>query len=409
MLVIQLFDAIFFFIILFFLLRSGLKRDTTRFFVMLTCLYSYYDWFYLLAKDYFNYSIIFISGYAKEIAVYLLCVIYMSKLFLSYNKYKQVLLTFAILVAISLLGIMNNGLSNYLVSFNSYMPILLLLIAMCQTDTYVNKKSYINVCFVLIVLPNTIFALYQYYNYHAIEDFWFYDSFMNMDLALNEWDYFREGYVRPFGFFSNTLSLAFFCFFIFVGSSVYSKYSKIPVMLISLIPALLSGTRTIFLVGVLFFCLLLLYRIKMHYKLKAYSFILLVLIGFIGTLFIIVTLSGDLSSLGRVIQWTDVLIDLKNNPLGHGFGFAGVGLEKWPDSNIIAFIYMAGYIGIIVALYFLIKISGALSKGENKSYIFLLLILYVALFQNISAVIMLPIVALSLKSSADNILRNKLC
>lgn len=43
-----------------------------------------------------------------------------------------------------------------------------------------------------------------------IKDFWFYDSFMNMDLALNEWDYFREGFVRPFGFFSNTLSLAFF-------------------------------------------------------------------------------------------------------------------------------------------------------------------------------------------------------
>ncbi|WP_210435863.1 hypothetical protein, partial [Citrobacter freundii] len=64
----------------------------------------------------------------------------------------------------------------------------------------------------------------------------------------------------------------------------------------------------------------------MHYKLKTYSYILLVLIGFIGTLFIIVNLSGDLSSLGRVTQWTDVLTDLKSNPLGHGVGFAGVGL-----------------------------------------------------------------------------------
>lgn len=402
MLVIQIFDAVFFFIILIALLQSGLKRDITLFFVLLTCLYGYYDWIYLLAKDHANYSIVFISGYAKEIAVYLLCVIYIGRLFLNHSKYKQVLLTLAILVVISVLGVINNGIKNYLISFNSYIPMLLLLIAMCQTDTYVNKKYYINSCFVLIVLPNTIFALYQYYNYHIIKDFWFYDAFMNMDLALNEWDYFREGVVRPFGFFSNTLSLAFFCFFIFVGSSVYSKNSKILVMLISLIPALLSGTRTIFLVAVLFFCLLFIYRIRIHYKIKTYSYILLFLTGFIGTLLVIVTLSSDLSSLGRVTQWTDVLTDLKSNPFGHGVGFAGVGLEKWPDSNIIAFIYMTGYIGLVIALYFLIKISGVLSKSGSQSYIFLLLMLYVALFQNISTVIMLPIMAMSIKSRVDN-------
>ncbi|EMO2077982.1 TPA: hypothetical protein L0163_000305 [Citrobacter freundii] len=407
MLVIQIFDVVFFLIILITLLLSGLKRDTTLFFVLLTCLYGYYDWIYLLAKDYVNHSIVLISGYAKEIAVYLLCMIYMGRLFLNHNKYQQVLLTLSILIVISVLGIMNNGLSNYFIGFNSYVPMLLLLIAICQTDAFVNKKNYINACFILIVLPNAIFALYQYYNYHMIKDFWFYDSFMNMDLALNEWDYFREGFVRPFGFFSNTLSLAFFCFFIFVGSSVYSKNSKILVMLISLIPALLSGTRTIFLVAVLFFCLLFLYKIRMHYKLKTYSYILLVLIGFIGTLFIIVNLSGDLSSLGRVTQWTDVLTDLKSNPLGHGVGFAGVGLEKWPDSNVIAYIYMAGYIGLVIALYFLIKISAVLSKDGNQSYIFLLLILYVALFQNVSAVIMLPIIAMSVKSRVDNIERCK--
>ena len=407
MLVIQIFDVVFFLIILITLLLSGLKRDTTLFFVLLTCLYGYYDWIYLLAKDYVNHSIVLISGYAKEIAVYLLCMIYMGRLFLNHNKYQQVLLTLSILIVISVLGIMNNGLSNYFIGFNSYVPMLLLLIAICQTDAFVNKKNYINACFMLIVLPNAIFALYQYYNYHMIKDFWFYDSFMNMDLALNEWDYFREGFVRPFGFFSNTLSLAFFCFFIFVGSSVYSKNSKILVMLISLIPALLSGTRTIFLVAVLFFCLLFLYKIRMHYKLKTYSYILLVLIGFIGTLFVIVNLSGDLSSLGRVPQWTDVLTDLKSNPLGHGVGFAGVGLEKWPDSNVIAYIYMAGYIGLVIALYFLIKISAVLSKDGNQSYIFLLLILYVALFQNVSAVIMLPIIAMSVKSRVDNIERCK--
>lgn len=68
---------------------------------------------------------------------------------------------------------------------------------------------------------------------------------------------------------------------------------------------------------------------------------------------------------------------------------------------------MAGYIGLVIALYFLIKISAVLSKDGNQSYIFLLLILYVALFQNVSAVIMLPIIAMSVKSRVDNIERCK--
>ncbi|EKS56435.1 hypothetical protein D186_11737, partial [Citrobacter freundii ATCC 8090 = MTCC 1658 = NBRC 12681] len=77
----------------------------------------------------------------KEIAVYLLCMIYMGRLFLNHNKYQQVLLTLSILIVISVLGIMNNGLSNYFIGFNSYVPMLLLLIAICQTDAFVNKKT----------------------------------------------------------------------------------------------------------------------------------------------------------------------------------------------------------------------------------------------------------------------------
>lgn len=398
MILIQIYDVILFLIFIAVFLYTGMKRDLTIFFILLTLFYCYYDWVYLLTKNYVNYSITFISGYAKELSVYILCLLFIGIRIVKYRKYKEMVPAVIVLTATSTLGIINYGLNAFLISFNSYVPMFLFLIILCQMNCYTNKIKYLNACFILVVIPNSIYALYQYYFYHAISDFWFYDAFKDMDLALNEWDYFRNGYVRPFGFFSNTLSLTFFCFFVLAGASIYLKKFKFTSMIIAFIPALLSGTRTVFIVFFLFICLLVVYKIKMHYKLKTYMYIFVILASFIGTLYTIVSLSGDLSSLGRVVQWVDVLSDIKNNPLGHGIGYAGVGLEKWPDSNIIAFIYMTGYIGVFYSLYFLIKLSVLLSKTSNQSYLLLLLTLYVALFQNISSVMFLPILAISIKS-----------
>lgn len=398
MLVIQFFDYLYFLILLISLVYTGLRRDVTFFFIILTLLYCYYDWMYLWAKDYTAYEINLISGYAKDVAIYLLDIAIIFSLIVKFRTMKLMALILTLLIIVSTFGIANNGIKDYVVSFNSYIPLLLLLMSLLYRGCFVDKQKFLYVIFAFVIIPNSIYSIYQYINYDTINDFWFYKSYNAMGLVLNSWDYFRDGLVRPFGFFSNTLSLTFFCFFILLGIFLYVKKGKNLCIVITIIPIILSGTRTVIIIGLLSIILLSIRKIKANYKVKFVIYVLTIVIAFVGTLYVIVSLSSDLSSLGRVIQWASVLADLNLNPLGHGIGYAGVGLTVWPDSNVIAFMYMTGYLAVVTCLIMIFLFSYKFAYSDDLSSFFLLIMLFSAMFQNVSAVILLPIVANALKN-----------
>jgi len=376
------------------LITLGLKKNVTAFISLLTVLYCYYDWVYLQLKHYTNYEMFFLSGYSKEIAIYLLMTFFVFYTASNKKKIATVMPAILLIMLASIMGILNQDFSAFLVGFNSYIPMLLMSFVFRVCDREIDITKYLYCVMLTVVIPNVVYSIYQFVYYKQLEDFWFYDSFMHSGFELNEWDYFRDNAVRVFGFFSNTLSLTFFCFFTLLGVLTYIKRGKLVLTSFALIPMFLSGTRTVFISLFVYIMLMLIYKIKMPTGLKKHLYVFTWASAFISTLLIILTLSSEASSLGRVVQWQNAINELILHPLGHGIGYAGVGLTIWPDSNVIAFIYMVGCIAIGGIIYTVYKISRKLSLSQNLSFLFILLALFVAMYQNVSAVIMLPIIAL---------------
>lgn len=394
MIIFELVDVIAFIFLLYTLIVFGLKKNVTAFISLLTVLYCYYDWIYLQLKHYTDYEIFFLSGYSKEIAIYLLITFFVIYTAINKKNIATIMPPILVLILASIIGILKQDFSAFVVGFNSYIPMLLMLFVLRVNDRQIDITKYLFFVMITVVVPNVVYSLYQFAYYNRLEDFWFYNAFIHSGFELNEWDYFRDNSVRVFGFFSNTLALTFFCFFTLLGILTYIKRGKIILASFVLIPMFLSGTRTVFIGLLVYAMLMLIYKVKMPTKLKGYLYIFTWTSTFIGTMLVILTLSTEASSLGRVVQWQNAINELILNPLGHGIGYAGVGLSIWPDSNVIAFIYMIGCIAIAGIIYTVYKFSRKLSLSQNLSFLFLLLALFVAMYQNVSAIIMLPIIAL---------------
>lgn len=402
MIIYQLTDLIVFVSLLASLLLLGMRKNVTHFLSLITLLYCYYDWIYLQLKDATHYEMVFISGYTKEIAIYILISALLIKSIAIKMNFLRVAISLIIILVASVIGISSQGFSDFIIGFNSYIPMLLLLFVLRVLRREIDINKYLYVVIIAVIIPNVCYSIYQYLYYTRLENFWFYDAFIHSGFALNEWDYFRGDSVRVFGFFSNTLSLTFFCFFTVLGILTYLRLGRFVFAALTITPMLLSGTRTVFISLFLYFALIFIYKANIPRKLKKYLYFGTWISAFLSTLFIILTLSSEESSLGRVVQWSDAIKELISNPLGHGIGYAGVGLTIWPDSNVIAFIYMAGVIALFTTLYIVYAYSKILSFSDNLSFLFMILSLFVAMYQNISPTIMLPIIALGINKRILN-------
>jgi hypothetical protein len=115
-----------------------------------------------------------------------------------------------------------------------------------------------------------------------------------------------------------------------------------------------------------------------------------VLAAFLLVLFIIVLSSDDLSALSRIVQWASAVQSLVNYPLGIGYARVGIGREVWPDSQVIAYIYIFGITSafIIMGLIFLAVKSSYLYNQSSRDFhkfppVALLVFLFFILFQSL--------------------------
>lgn len=402
MIIYQLTDVVVLICLLAALILLGLKKNVTQFFSLLTLLYCYYDWIYLQLKDATSYEMVFLSGFAKEISIYILIAVLLIKSAMIKKHLFKVMLSMFLIIFASAVGISSHGFSDFIVGFNSYIPMLLLLFVMRMLEREIDITKYLYLVVIAVIIPNFYYSIYQYIYYTNLENFWFYDAFIHSGFALNEWDYFRGDTVRVFGFFSNTLSLTFFCYFTLLGILTYLRAGRFIFAAMAITPMLISGTRTVFIALAVYFALIVIYKVNVPNKLKTYLYFGTWLSAFLSTLIVILNFSSEESSLGRVVQWNDALNEIISNPLGHGIGYAGVGLKIWPDSNVIAFIYMAGILALITTIYIVYIYSKRLSLSYNLSFLFIILALFVAMYQNISPIIMLPVIALSINKRVLN-------
>ncbi|MEQ1962904.1 hypothetical protein ABLB69_06970 [Xenorhabdus khoisanae] len=397
---ISIFDIFLFIIFSIIMIILGVRRDATPFLIFLTVSYTYYDWIYLNLKELTGFDVMFISGYAKEFSVYILISLFLLKIIQKSRSFFYFFLALY-MIEMVIMGIVKYPFRDFLISFNSYFSLLLLFFCMHSLNSIVDKKVYLNFVILYVFIPGTMYSIYQYYAYHYVSDFWFYNSYIELELPIKVWDYFRNNNVRPFGFFTTTLSLTFLSLFILVSSLKFKIRFRIIIIPLALLMIYLSGTRTVFLVLILFLILVTILKIKLNTSLKSKLFLTSMISIFTVTIIYILNFSSDLSSLGRVLQWQNVISFIISHPIGAGIGYAGIGLSVWPDSNLIAFVYMGGWITILLFLYIVGKNAKFLALSNDDQYIFILISLFLSLFQNIGFLSFVIIIALCLKKKPE--------
>lgn len=377
----KIFDFLYFFVISgLFILFMSLRVNFTIILCAFTIFLAYYDFTFLMLKDNLAYYEPFITSALYDVFVFLLFLI--AILQVVKNKIINVpcffIIFFIALLAVN--GLLHYDLSSVLVGYRSYISILLLSFSLLVCGKKVSLNKYMAFLIIFIFMPNVLFSFYQYINYSKVEDFWFYSAYDNLGLELFYWDFFRDDIIRPFGFFTSTLGIGFLSLAVFMYSIRYKYKFRSLILILSLVAMYLTGVRTILLAGVLFVSLN--FLLSKDFPLKKTVLYLSVPVSFFVTIVAIKYFSSDLSALGRIYQWSEVAKFVLYNPIGTGIGIVGPGMTYWPDSQLIAFLYMGGGVSFILYFYcynlLFKKMIGYHFAVSSSCVLF-----YLMLFQNI--------------------------
>ncbi|WP_217542765.1 O-antigen ligase family protein [Vibrio metschnikovii] len=359
-------------------------------FVTFCTLLFYHDFIFLNLSFFLNDNNFILSSGWKEVFLFLcLFLIFFNKVF-SKNKRQNVFISIIIFFIIthglfSSIFISKDTIFSALISSKGYI-FSLLMIVLCLYGYKCNFKldRTLNVIFYLVLIPNFLFGLWQYFNVMDISDIWFSDILEDKGFELKEFNYFRNGNFRVSGFFVGSLeyaaTAAIFLMAFFTIRNKRLSYFKIALTLIMLY---LSQSRTFF-IGIILFILMyyFLFGIKSFYKRFLFSSFSILFLFFIVLLIISLT-SKDLSALSRIIQWKDAVEFIISKPLGAGYTRVGIGKDIWPDSLIIAYMYIYGVTSFLLIgtlIYLAIKSSYFYDITKNDIYKFPSLALLVFVF-----------------------------
>ncbi|WP_347254303.1 hypothetical protein [Leminorella grimontii] len=370
------------------LLYPNNKYELVVFFYILLC--SYHDYIFINLKDLGlidNYSIV--SSW-REIFIILCIAILCLKVFVkfSFNKISIYLFLFIMLsIFLFAWGVSNSYfILDIVIGYRSYLIIPLSFLLFITMKVNINTERFIRLACLLILVPNVVMSVYQYYAIHNITDIWFIDFFVKNNTNIQEWDYFRDERFRPVGFFVSTLSLCIMSIFFVVYSAVNSSFFKLKTILILVlgcIPIYLSSTRVFYLAIIYLFLILFLIKTLRNSTLSSSLIFIGGIFAPIVTLIVIYYLDLDPSSMGRIDQWRTVINFSIDHPLGSGLGALGVGLAIRPDSLLIAYIYLFGFISVVLYLLILLFLAFRYIFVDKKLTIVALILCYIVCFQSV--------------------------
>lgn len=394
-----IFCFLFVFMVIGFLIESGLFNkskesvilDFKRFPILTFCfLLFYHDYIFINFNFFFNINGLLYSAAWKEIFVFFLFFAIISLSF--FVKIDRDFFSYTFLIFLLLL---QGFFSSVVVSNSSIMdtlsgaresifPFIILVACFYLPQIKLDANQIIRLLFWLVLFPNFLLGLWQYFNVIDVTDLWFYEVFEKKGFEIESYNYFRDGIHRPTGFFVGTLeygataTIGFIALFLSRGG----KFDILK-MSMAIIMVYISQSRTFFIGIVLFFVFyLFLFKIKELSQRVAFAITSIVVL-FLTVMSFIYFSSDDLSALSRISQWSEAAISLLNNPLGIGYAKVGMGKSVWPDSLIISYIYIYGVSAVLIFIgmvYFAIKSSYSFDLNKQRINMFPSLALLVFLF-----------------------------
>lgn len=301
-----------------YLLKRYLSFSSSLFFYSGAILFSFAP--YLSLKSLFTKLILYFL-YAIFFGSFLLFC-FSTKFYRS--RIKNVILLFLMILVYSGLGILKAGISAFMSSSTNFIiPIIICSILYLSNISINVNLNYILEKFLIIlsicVLINCVYSIYTVItNDGTLTNLYVYKT-----IDGNEYNYFRYGRLRAFGFLHNAVTYSNYLsiFVILYLNRIKLRkhfFIRAFILILVLISLYLTGSRTPILSSFLAFSLLRFFDKKRQFI----PFLSLVSIAFILIL-LSVTGKGDLSALGRITQYVEAFNLFVGNPFGYGIGYAG--------------------------------------------------------------------------------------
>ena len=379
--------------------ENGISCEKIKFpLLTYTFLLFYHDYLFINVSYYLGVeNIVFSSSWRESVLVVLFFICFFGKkiAFLSNAEMKIILFSsfFVVLGVVSSIFISNGSLRDTIIIGKGYIyPFLFICTIIILPARCFKIERMCNLFFYIIILPNFIFGIYEYFFVKVLNDIWFYKPLLQSGNIFAYYNHFRDGDVRTNGFFVGTLSYGItgFCSFMFFFILRQRRYSYVKI-LISLIMVYFTHTR-IFYVGILFFLAMYYLHICMkNKKIKGWVAFSSIFIAFILVLVLLPYITQEASAIGRISQWENAISLLLNYPIGQGFSSIGLSGDNRADSQIIDLIRIYGLFSISLFYYFIKVVTfywnNSVSRYKNNvnslPYLSIFSFLFVIFFQSL--------------------------
>lgn len=284
------------------------------------------------------------------------------------KKIGKIILLYSFIFFYSFLGIKQAGLAAFVSSMTNFIiPIIFCTVLYISNfNEKIVLKPIFNkflIIFTFCVLINCIYSIFTVFTFDGnLKNLYVFKT-----IDGNEYNYFRNGRLRAFGFLHNAVTLSNYlsiCVVLYINRIKLKKFffSRIFILCIVLLTLFLTGSRTPILSA--FFSIVLL-RI-FDRKRNIIPFMSLLFIAFI-LITLAVTGKGDLSALGRVTQYLEAGSLFILNPLGYGVGYAGYpkGVVSF-DCAILVIIVNFGIMGLLYILSIYKKVINK-KRTDNRN------------------------------------------
>lgn len=324
-------------------------------FITFTIMIFYHDFFFLNFSYYLEVENIAISSSWKE--VFLLSLIFLFFLGGKIRKMEKnglnIVLFCVFFVSLGLVTSVFFSGSNYiesvLIGKKYIFPFLFITALVIIPSRSIDTKKSCDIFFILVIIPNFLFGLWEFFNIEDLSGLWFHDPLLSSGKDISYFNHFRDGQVRANGFFIGTLAYGAtaFCscsmFFILRKE----KYSILKLS-ISIIMLFLSQTRVFFIGLVFLIGIYILFKYVFKKGMSTRILVIVLLSAFFIILFLLPLVTNEASAMGRIIQWENAIKLLFDYPFGQGFSGLGATGDNRADSQIIDMIRIFGFFSLLL-------------------------------------------------------------
>lgn len=210
------------------------------------------------------------------------------------------------------------------------------------------RLSFLFLVFLSFGILVALYGVYQIFSVKTVSDFWYFDLLGKQGFELEDYNLFRDGSPRISSFFTSSLEFAFYSLSIFlvaysgllIKSPKLNKGNKrikavllciiLTLMLIVIVESTVRSAQ-ICLIALVFYAYLVL-KLKTNTTIIVSGITLTLILTSATFFYISAGYTGDLSALGRLVQWNTVLTMLASAPWGIGLSSIGPGQSYWFDS-----------------------------------------------------------------------------